>query len=131
MFQLGNTLGYYLNDIACADLSGAHFLAVHKTFALTQPELLVTHIPGTALPFPPGTVATPATTKAMAQDVRYTFFNHLPDLIPHSRPLEPAQVPLKLYLLDVRVRVWFLCAQLIGKSDNFIVSICFNCLLIV
>lgn len=94
MFQLGNTLGYYLNDVACADLSGAHFVAVHKTFALTQPDLLVTHTPGAPVPFPPGTVATPATTRAMAQDARYAFFNHLPDLIAHSRPLEPAQVKL-------------------------------------
>ena len=45
MFQLGNTLGYYFNDIACADISGAHFVAVHKTFKMTQPELLVTNTP--------------------------------------------------------------------------------------
>jgi hypothetical protein len=39
---LGNTLGYYLNDLACADLAGAHFIAVGKQFKITQPDILVT-----------------------------------------------------------------------------------------
>ena len=87
MFQLGNTLGYYLNDVACADISGAHFVAVHKTFALTQPELLVTHTAAAA-------IGGAQLQKVLQpeQDVRYTFFNNLPDIIPHSRPLEPAKV---------------------------------------
>eukprot|EP01031_Cornospumella_fuschlensis_P028662 gene28662-34604_t len=37
-FQLGNTLGYFLNDIACADIAGAHFLAVTKKFNIILPD---------------------------------------------------------------------------------------------
>lgn len=32
LFQLGNTFGYYINDVACAVASGAHFLGVRETF---------------------------------------------------------------------------------------------------
>jgi len=66
MFQLGNTLGYYLNDIACADLTGAHFVAVHKTFKMTQPELLVAKDNATQL----------------------SFFHNLPDVIVHPQVKE-------------------------------------------
>ncbi|KAJ1426706.1 hypothetical protein B484DRAFT_81788 [Ochromonadaceae sp. CCMP2298] len=77
MFQLGNTLGYYLNDIACADITGAHFIAAHKSFTMTQPELLVTH--------------TGAANQTQSQ---LAFFNHLPDLIVHPKPL-PSDVVRK------------------------------------
>ena len=95
MYQLGNTLGYYLNDIACADISGSHFVAVHKTFVMTQPELLVTHNADLPPILAPG-AAPPAGAVAKAlpvsEDPRYTFFNNLPDIISHSHPLEPAIV---------------------------------------
>ncbi len=65
----GNTLGYYLNDLACADLSGAHFLAVHKEFKLLDPESLVT-----------------------AGSDRYAFFDRLPDLVVNPRAKSPAEV---------------------------------------
>lgn len=94
MYQLGNTLGYYFNDIACADISGSHFVAVHKTFALTQPELLVTHTSDLP-PIPTaGSSATLGAAKALPvpEDPRYTFFNNLPDVIPHSHPLEASKV---------------------------------------
>lgn len=68
-FQLGNCLGYYLNDIACADLSGSHFIAVHKNFNLLSPQSLVTK----------------------GED-RYAFLNHLPDMIVHSNPKQPEEV---------------------------------------
>jgi hypothetical protein len=100
MFQLGNTLGYYLNDIACADLSGAHFLAVHKKYVMSQPDLLVTHPPPAVLPEVDnvGTVNMNSVrnrSDPMLRDPRYAFFNNLPDFIPHSRPLEALQVHLK------------------------------------
>lgn len=69
-FQLGNTLGYYLNDIACASVAHAHFIAIHKTFKFVQTELL--------------------TTKT--QSDRLAFFRHLPDLIVHPDPLPSGEV---------------------------------------
>lgn len=73
-FQLGNTLGYYLNDVACADISGAHFVAVHKSFNLLQPEALATK-----------------------GNDRYALLNHLPDLIIHEepRPVHEVKVLMK------------------------------------
>lgn len=58
LFQLGNTLGYYLNDLACADLSGAHFIGVHKRFSLIESHSLVTK-----------------------GDDQYAFFQALPSII--------------------------------------------------
>ena len=97
MFQLGNTLGYYLNDIACADLSGAHFVAVHKKFTMSQPELLVTHTPSMTSTTSSTTTTTTTTTGTTTadptvQDPRYAFFHNLPDLVPHPHPLEPELV---------------------------------------
>ncbi|RYY86716.1 hypothetical protein EON63_05365 [archaeon] len=69
-FQLGNTLGYYLNDIACADIAGAHFIAVTKKFNIILPDTLYTY---------------PNTANMLA------FFQHLPDLITHSTPNPPDQ----------------------------------------
>jgi hypothetical protein len=62
LFQLGNTLGYYLNDVACADISGANFLAVSHSFSLIEPESLAVPI-----------------------DKRMTFFDALPTIIEHPR----------------------------------------------
>lgn len=62
-FQLGNTLGYYLNDVACADLAGSHFLAVRAKFDVIDPTALVAQ--GSA---------------------QLTFFQHLPNLIVHPSP---------------------------------------------
>jgi hypothetical protein len=97
MFQLGNTLGYYLNDIACADLTGAHFIAVHKKFGLSMPDLLVTHPPPNPLPAKDfvGTVymnQDKNLSDPTLRDPRYAFFHNLPDLIPNSRPLEASEV---------------------------------------
>jgi hypothetical protein len=108
MYQLGNTLGYLLNDIACADISGAHFVSVHKAFVLSQPELLKTSassLTGSEAEVA-ALVAAATTTKAaeaipLSQrmeayrvDPRYTFFNNLPDKIVHPNPLEPQKVGL-------------------------------------
>ena len=37
LFQLGNTLGYYFNDVACSFVAGAHVIGVHKDFSLIEP----------------------------------------------------------------------------------------------
>ena len=42
LFQLGNTLGYYFNELACADLSGSHFIGVHQRFSLIESHFLAT-----------------------------------------------------------------------------------------
>lgn len=68
-FCTGNTLGYYLNDLACADLSGAHFVAVHKDFNILDPDSLVTR----------------------GAD-RLAFFAALPDRYVNPAPRSPAEV---------------------------------------
>jgi len=69
LFQLGNTLGYYFNDVACSSVVGAHFIGVHKTFSLIEPEALST---------PPHS--------------HYAFFNALPDRIVHKSPNDIGKV---------------------------------------
>eukprot|EP01039_Chlorochromonas_danica_P008965 gene8965-9895_t len=64
-FQLGNTLGYFLNDIACASITGAHFLALRTRLTLTLVNSLQ--------------VQDSAQQKA--------FFDHLPHHIIHPQPL--------------------------------------------
>ena len=108
MFQLGNTLGYYLNDIACADLSGAHFVAVHKKFTMSQPELLVTHTPSMTSTTSSTTTTTTGTTTAdpTVLDPRYAFFHNLPDLVPHPHPLEPELVRGYTWVLMIFVMIF-------------------------
>jgi len=72
-FQLGNTLGYFFNDLACSDLVGSHFIAVHKEFNLLDPASLVTN----------------------GSD-RYAFFNALPDLVVHPNVLMESEVKSKM-----------------------------------
>ncbi len=64
-FQLGNTLGYYFNDVACAQLSGVHYIGVHKYFQIQDPSAL----------------STP--TK-----YQHTFLEALPKLIPHRNAVD-------------------------------------------
>ena len=73
LFQLGNTLGYYFNDLACADASGAHFLGVSRSFSLIQPEAL----------------ASPVAR-------HLTFFEALPYQLVHARPLPPVEAKKKM-----------------------------------
>jgi mannosyltransferase OCH1-like enzyme len=62
-FQLGNTLGYYLNDVACSHLSGSHFLAVNNEWKIIENSSLAT-----------------------SGDDQLLFFRYLPNLIIHSNP---------------------------------------------
>lgn len=75
-YQLGNTLGYYLNNIACAEVTGAHFLAVQKHFVIQEPDRL----------------------QAQGRH-RHAFFEALPDMILHNEPRDLMEVkrllPLK------------------------------------
>lgn len=69
LFQLGNTLGYYFNDVSCSSIVGAHFIGVHKTFSLIEPEALST-----------------------SPHNHYAFFNALPDRIIHKSPNDIGKV---------------------------------------
>jgi hypothetical protein len=71
LFQLGNTLGYYLNDVACAVSSGAHFVGVSDRFIIPDSDM-------ESLSSPPS--------------ARYTFFAALPTAILHPSPSQPEQV---------------------------------------
>ena len=64
LFQLGNSLGYYLNDIACAQASGSHFIAAGKHFTLIDIDSL----------------ASPYAS-------HFAFFNALPTVINHPMAL--------------------------------------------
>lgn len=103
MKHLGTNLTAYLNAIACADLVGAHFIAVHKKFDLSMPQLLVAHPPPNPLPdkdFVGTALMNPYRNKndLTLRDPRYVFFHNLPDLIPnaHARTIE--QVSRNCYL---------------------------------
>lgn len=61
-FQLGNTLGYYFNDLACAELAGVHYIGVHKNFQIQDPSALST---------PPSK--------------HHSFLEAFPSIVPHPR----------------------------------------------
>ena len=73
-FQLGNTLGYYLNDLACAVVSGAHFITVNKQFTYID----INHL------------------QTKNEHDRDTFFQHLPLIYINKQPLHPIDVKLKM-----------------------------------
>jgi hypothetical protein len=74
-FQLGNTLGYYLNDLACSDLAGSHFIGISKHFDISGFD---PNNPNKALKAPSG------------NPLHAAFFNGLADLVVHPSPLAPA-----------------------------------------
>lgn len=67
--ELGNTLGDYLNDLACAFVSGIHFVAVKREFG---------HMSGQH-----------ANTSAFSLNSPLQF---LPNVFTHPDPLSPAKV---------------------------------------
>jgi hypothetical protein len=74
LFQLGNSFGYFINDVACADMSGAHFIGVGRHFSLIEPEQLATNA-----------------------ENHFAFFKALPDQIIHPNPvLNPGMVKLNM-----------------------------------
>lgn len=74
--SFGNYLGYYLNDLACSDISGMHFLSVHAdiTFQYHQSSLDLA-----------AKLSSPEHTARPSNSL--LFFQHLPDVIPHPHPL--------------------------------------------
>lgn len=70
-FQLGNTLGYYFNDIACSDAVGSHFISTSKHFDIN--ESAQSHKNTSQLSANP-----------------YAFFQYLPDIIVHDNPNSPS-----------------------------------------
>ena len=69
-FQLGNTLGYFFNDVACSDASGSHFISVSKHFDIQESS------------------QSHKNTSQLASNP-YSFFQYLPDLIIHPQPMKP------------------------------------------
>jgi hypothetical protein len=63
-FQLGNTIGYFLNDLACANVSHVHFISVHKSFKILDP-----------------------TQQQVSDDKIATFFDTIPEIIIHPNPI--------------------------------------------
>jgi hypothetical protein len=70
--SLGNTLGYYLNELACAMVSGTHFIGVGKLFGLPQLDV---------------------GDHALAH---YAFFEAFPDIVVNRLPGTPDSIPRKL-----------------------------------
>lgn len=87
-FQLGNTLGYYFNNIACADLAGSHFIATVNDFNLLDNTSLAInhhlHSPAYSLTLP-STIAMGYNPNSHLDNAQYTFFHHLPKILYHSR----------------------------------------------
>ena len=69
--ELGNRLGNYLNELACADVVGVNFIAVHKEWDLTNANQSIE--------------AGRATTMQ-----RLAFLNSLPDVVVHMHQLDEA-----------------------------------------
>ena len=74
LFQLGNSMGYYLNDVACANISGSHFVGWDRKYELIEEENLLAR-----------------------GDNKYAFFKNLPDIIinPDSRNIEIVRSTIK------------------------------------
>ena len=75
LFQLGNTLGYYLNDIACAMASGAHFVAVGNHFSLIDVDSLLS-----------------------PNNSHLTFFNALPTVVHNPMALSSIESKVSTYV---------------------------------
>lgn len=88
LFQLGNTLGYFFNEVACAAMSGAHFISVKKNFEIKEYESLIT-----------------------TGNNQYEFFNNLPDIIFNSKHENGDTVRGK-------VRDYCTCTQYCWENNN-------------
>lgn len=67
-YQLGNTFGYLINDMACADIAGMHFLGIPHRFRITHPQML-----------------------QATGDQQFAFFHNLPSRRVHSQPKSMAE----------------------------------------
>jgi len=75
--ELGNRLGNYFTEIACAEASGLHFIAVHKAWDLVGSF-------------------TGNYTNERVDKQKLAFLNGLPDIIVHKNPLDRAQADSKI-----------------------------------
>jgi hypothetical protein len=75
--ELGNRLGNYFTEIACAEASGLHFVAVHKAWDLL------------------GSFTGNYSTERVDRQ-KLAFLNALPDIIVHPNPLEKNQAHSKI-----------------------------------
>jgi hypothetical protein len=102
--SLGNTLGYYFNDLACASVSGAHFVAVKKKFEITLPETFL----------------------AKSNESLYSFFNALPNIYvnPNHSQFDYSQIRSNLlkkcdclqYCWENKAAPWIQRTDLIRQS---------------
>ena len=96
LFQLGNTLGYYLNDIACAMASGAHFVAVGNHFSLIDVDSLQS-----------------------PNKSHSTFFNALPTVVPNPMALSSIESKVSTYV-HLHLRSYFYGILLIAMMSLII-----------
>ena len=77
--ELGNKLGNYFNELACAEVSGLNFLSTHKQWDLTGSHTANTTSHNSQLPI----------------DLhKRAFLNALPDIVAHPSPV-PEEVAVK------------------------------------
>ncbi|RYH14955.1 hypothetical protein EON65_32685 [archaeon] len=69
--EMGNTMGYFFNDLACSDLIGAHFVTIYPHLFIIGQDSPITE--------------EDLITKKEALDL-YTFIKALPNLVIHSNP---------------------------------------------
>lgn len=92
--ELGNKLGNFLTEVACADAVGLNFLSVHKSWdligAYTNNQTLAAVLQSA---FDPSRVPTNAPTSIHISRIdphRKAFLEALPDLVIHSNPVDKA-----------------------------------------
>lgn len=80
--ELGNRLGNYLNEVACADASGLHFITVHHQWDITGSYN--------------GNSTTNNVTTSLTDSQKLAFLRALPDVIVHKNPLPRAKAVPKI-----------------------------------
>ena len=76
--ELGNRLGNYFTEIACAEASGLHFVAVHKAWDLI------------------GSFTGNYSSQRVEDKQKLAFLNALPDIIVHPNPLPKGEAHNKI-----------------------------------
>jgi hypothetical protein len=86
--ELGNRLGNYFHELACAEASGLHFMTVHPQWDL------VGAITGNSTKFK--TDSRDSGSDSSAERGKLAFLQALPDVIVHSHPLDTVHATSKL-----------------------------------
>ena len=80
--ELGNKLGNYFSELACADAAGLHFIAIHKQWDIDGAHTNVTAKDGTILRRNGG---------VKIDSHRKAFLDALPDVVVHKNPAGSAE----------------------------------------